>query len=153
MGSTVHDVAAYVLRKQGTMSAFKLQKLCYYSQAWHLAFYDGPLYSERTEAWVNGPVAPDLYAQHRRQLTVSRVETGDPGRLAGAQRTHIDRVLDAYSGFAAHELVEMTHREAPWRDARAGLTPFERSSVEITFSAMRDFYRRLSADQDAEELG
>lgn len=34
--ASVFDVAAYVLEKMGPMSAMKLQKLVYYSQAWAL---------------------------------------------------------------------------------------------------------------------
>ncbi|MDY6993563.1 MAG: hypothetical protein SVR94_13310 [Pseudomonadota bacterium] len=33
----VFDVAAFILRELGEMSAMKLQKLIYYSQAWSLA--------------------------------------------------------------------------------------------------------------------
>jgi uncharacterized phage-associated protein len=31
--ATAHDVAAYILKKWGKMTAMKLQKLVYYSQA------------------------------------------------------------------------------------------------------------------------
>ena len=31
--ATVFDVAKYILKKQGKMSTWKLQKLCYYAQA------------------------------------------------------------------------------------------------------------------------
>ena len=34
----VFDVAKYILTKQGMMSTWKLQKLCYYAQAWSLAW-------------------------------------------------------------------------------------------------------------------
>ena len=42
MGS-VFDTAKYILEKCGTMSTMKLQKLCYYSQAWSLVWDDAPL--------------------------------------------------------------------------------------------------------------
>ena len=32
--TTVFDVAAYILDRQGDMTAMKLQKLVYYCQAW-----------------------------------------------------------------------------------------------------------------------
>jgi len=50
--ATAHDVAAYILDKCGSMSAMKLQKLVYYSQAWHLVWDDAPLFEERVEAWA-----------------------------------------------------------------------------------------------------
>ena len=41
--ANVDDVAAYILNRQGPMTAMKLQKLCYYSQAWHLVWDSEPL--------------------------------------------------------------------------------------------------------------
>jgi uncharacterized phage-associated protein len=40
--ASVHDVAAYILKKLGTMSTMKLQKLCYYGQGWSLAWDEKP---------------------------------------------------------------------------------------------------------------
>ena len=40
MAVSAGDVAAYILRKQGTLPAMKLQKLVYYSQAWSLVWDD-----------------------------------------------------------------------------------------------------------------
>ncbi len=69
---SVHDVAAYILKKQGEMSAMKLQKLVYYSQAWSLVWDEKPLFRAQVEAWANGPVARSLYDKHRGQFAVPR---------------------------------------------------------------------------------
>src|ERR1700730_81854 len=68
---TVHDVAAFIVNRQGEMSAMKLQKLVYYSQAWSLVWDDEPLFDDAIEAWANGPVVRALYARHRGQFKVS----------------------------------------------------------------------------------
>lgn len=68
--SNIVDVAEYILARQGPMSAMKLQRLCYYSQGWHLAWEGEPLFPERIEAWANGPVIPALYGLHRGMFTV-----------------------------------------------------------------------------------
>ena len=44
------DAAEYILRKQGSMSAMKLQKLLYYAQAWHMVWEDELLFPENIEA-------------------------------------------------------------------------------------------------------
>jgi hypothetical protein len=54
--ATVFDVAAYILEKKGEMSAWRLQKLVYYSQAWSLVWDERPLFDEPIQAWANGPV-------------------------------------------------------------------------------------------------
>jgi hypothetical protein len=51
---SAHDVAAYILKQTGEITAMKLQKLVYYSQAWSLVWDEEPLFSERVEAWRMG---------------------------------------------------------------------------------------------------
>ncbi len=142
MAST-HDVAAYILEKCGPMSAMKLEKLVYYSQAWHLVWEDEPLFPERIEAWANGPVAPVLYQCHRGRFTVASWSSGDPSTLIERETSTIDSVLDFYGDKPAAWLSELTHKEAPWREARTGLRPGERSSQVISESAMAEFYGAL----------
>ena len=59
--ANVFDVAKYILNECGAMSAMKLQKLCYYSQAWSLVWDDRPLFEEEFHAWANGPVCKELF--------------------------------------------------------------------------------------------
>jgi uncharacterized phage-associated protein len=141
--ATAHDVAAYILKKHGAMSAMKLQKLVYYSQAWHLVWEDRPLFEERIEAWANGPVVRELYAVHRGQFSVSGWPTGDPEALDGAERGSVDAILDHYGDKAAFWLSEATHREDPWKNARYGLGATDRSDAEITPAAMSEYYGSL----------
>ena len=57
----VYDVAQYILNSiGGEISAMKLQKLCYYSQAWTLAWDDKELFPEEFLRWDNGPVCREL---------------------------------------------------------------------------------------------
>ena len=137
----VLDVAQYILSKQKPLSKLKLQKLCYYAQAWSLVWDDEPLYGERIEAWAGGPVVPVLYRSFNGKAIVP--PTGDPGRLNDQQRETIDAVLRAYGALSSNALVSLTHQEAPWLDARqqARVLPGERSNVEITLASMAAFYR------------
>ena len=69
---TVFDVAAYVMQQlRGRITAMKLQKLVFYSQAWSLAWHHGPLFEEPVEAWREGPVVRDLWEGHRGRYFVS----------------------------------------------------------------------------------
>ena len=47
-------LAEYILFKCGKMSHLKLQKLLYYVQAFHLAYFDSPLVDDEFEAWLHG---------------------------------------------------------------------------------------------------
>lgn len=70
----VFDVAAYILNKQGRMTTMKLQKLCYYAQAWHLVWAEKPLFDEPIQAWANGPVCPELYQAHKGKFDIDARE-------------------------------------------------------------------------------
>lgn len=144
--ATVFDVAAYILKSQGTMTAMKLQKLIYYSQAWSLVWDEAPLFDTRIEAWANGPVAPSLYAWHRGRFNVGPGDcTGNPDALTPAQRESIDAVLGAYGDKTSQWLSDLTHSEDPWVNARRGLGPGERGSSEITHAAMFEYYGSLGS--------
>lgn len=43
---SIFDVAKYILEQTGGVNSIKLQRLCYYSQAWSLACDHVPLFSE-----------------------------------------------------------------------------------------------------------
>jgi uncharacterized phage-associated protein len=143
----VRDVAAYILDKRGSMTAMKLQKLCYYSHAWSLVWDERPLFDNRIEAWANGPVVVDLYRMHRGRLNLSSGDiAGDPGALTQDEVETVDAVLEFYGGLSAHQLSELTHRERPWRQARedAGLSEFDRGNVVITDAAIYEYYDGLT---------
>ena len=107
-----------------------------------------PAVRERIEAWANGPVVPALYRVHRGQFKVDAWPKGDPDALDEGEAESVRAVLDYYGDWPAHQLSELTHREAPWRDARAGLAPGERGDREIPQTVLYEFYDGLTtADQ------
>ncbi|HEY8020268.1 MAG TPA: type II toxin-antitoxin system antitoxin SocA domain-containing protein [Thermoanaerobaculia bacterium] len=142
--ATAHDAAAYILQRQGEMTAMKLQKLVYYCQAWSLVWDEEPLFPERIEAWANGPVVPALYREHRGQFKVDSWPRGNPAALDEAQRETVDAVLKHYGDKASQWLSELTHQESPWKDARRGLGPGERGESVIDHAAMAEYYGSLS---------
>lgn len=138
------DVAAYILEQAGPMTAMKLQKLVYYSQAWSLVWDEVPLFREDIQAWANGPVVPRLYQEHKGKFTLNAGDIdGDPTRLMGDAKETVDAVLNFYGEKSAVHLSELTHREAPWRTARKGLVPGERGSAIITHDSMVEYYEGL----------
>ena len=126
------------------MSAMKLQKLVYYSQAWSLAWTEKPLFSEEIEAWANGPVVRTLYNIHRGHFRVGRgFFEGEPTRLSADQRDTIRRVLNHYGDKDPQWLSNLTHIEKPWRSARKGLAEGERGGAIITKESMLEYYSSL----------
>jgi uncharacterized phage-associated protein len=141
--ASVHDVAAYILDKQGPMTAMKLQKLVYYCQAWSLVWDERPLFPEQIQAWANGPVVRELYDKHRGQFLIEGWPTGDVKQIDAVGRETIEAVLGFYGDKSSQWLSDLTHQEDPWIDARSGLPPGEPSKTEISHAAMAEYYGRL----------
>ena len=140
---TVFDVASYILAKQGPMTTMKLQKLVYYAQAWSLVWDEKRLFTNKIEAWANGPVVPSLYEQHKGLFKIRRLSVGDGRKIRNSFKETIDAVLAYYGGRSSQWLSNLTHSERPWKDARKGLSPSQRGSREITLAAMSEYYGSL----------
>ena len=143
--ATAFDVAKYILQKKGSLTAMKLQKLLYYCQAWSLVWDEKPLFENTIQAWVNGPVLPAVYNYHRGQYFVEEKDfpSADSACLNTEQRETVDAVLGYYGDKSAQWLIDLTHSEEPWKQARVGLAPGERGNREITHAAMADYYSGL----------
>ena len=136
---TVFDAASYILHKHGPMTAMKLQKLVYYSQAWSVVWDDDVLFAADIEAWRNGPVVRSLWDTTRGNLRISSLPYGDLGRLNEAQRETIDLVLEFYGTKDAQWLSDLTHMEAPWKEAFA-----QGQNTVISLERMSEFYSSLA---------
>jgi uncharacterized phage-associated protein len=138
--NSVADTLISLSRQQrGELTNLKLQKLLYYSQAWHLVLRGRPLFSDAIEAWVHGPVVPAVFRRFRdfrwKEIDCPVAPVEDP-----EMKKHLGSVLDVYGGFTATQLESLTHRESPWLEARAGLESDMPSQKVISHKAMHDFY-------------
>ena len=62
----VNDVVDYIILRvnadeQNVLINLKLQKLLFYTQAWHLAIHSDRLFDGEFQAWVHGPVNREIY--------------------------------------------------------------------------------------------
>ena len=142
--ANVFDTAKYILEKCGSMSAMKIQKLCYYCQAWALVWDDAPLFEEEFHAWANGPVCRELFFKTQGQYSVSASdETGGCNDLTSNQKETIDCVLEHYAPHDAQWLSQLTHMEAPWKKARIGIPMGIGCDNVITKESMAEYYGSL----------
>lgn len=142
---TAMDVAAYILQKMGKISTIKLQKLVYYCQAWSLVWDDAPLFSNKIEAWANGPVIPDLFYLHKGLFYIDfeTLPYGNPSKLNSVQKETVDAVLGYYGEKEAQWLVELSHLEDPWMVTREGLPFGVPSRREIKYDDIVLYYGGL----------
>lgn len=137
----IQQVADYFLsdtndREDNDVSNLKLQKLTYYVQAFYLAIYDTPLFSDDFEAWTHGPVCPELYHKykHHKSAPIPLTSDFDPGAFSCEQLELLSEINDVFGQFSAWKLRNMTHSEAPWlsKEAFAGV---------IDKTSMQEFYK------------
>jgi uncharacterized phage-associated protein len=106
---------------QELMSNLKLQKMLYYEQGFHLAAFDTPLFDENIEAWMFGPVVPEVYEKYAK-YDAKGIEppTQIDIKLNEEETTLFNNVFDVYNQYSAVKLVEMTHSEPPWNSVSPG---------------------------------
>lgn len=143
--ATAENVARYYLwlaqqtkDEPALITQMQLQKLVYLAQGWSLGVRGVPLFDERIEAWVHGPVIPSL----RRAFgdfghdPIPAGEEANDDALTAAERHHIHSTWDMYGIYSASHLRDLTHRQTPWRNARRGFPDDARSDAEITLADM-----------------
>jgi uncharacterized phage-associated protein len=120
---TCHNVAEYLLSQVDDdagdlISNLKLQKLVYYSQGFSLALNDEPIFAEDIEAWMHGPVVPDLYHAYKGHGSgaIPRPQDVDFEIYSTDMRDLLDEVYTVYGQFSAWKLRSMTHDEPPWKE-------------------------------------
>ena len=137
-----YDVARFFLSlvdedAGDVMTNLKLQKLVYYAQGFYLAKYGKHLFPERICAWEYGPVVPTLYHALKEcgsnPVSLSDLDSFPRERLDSDTKRLLSEINSVYGQFSALRLMQLTHREPPWRE-----TP--RGSI-ISHDSMRRFFR------------
>lgn len=129
------NIAAYIQEATGISDEWKLQKLVYYANAWALVWTGRPLVSDSFEAWRDGPVSRNLYVATHHSPPPLEVKP-----LSHNQKRIVDAVLDSYGDMSKEQLVEQTHKEAPWREARTGLPAGAPSQRLLNTDTIARFY-------------
>lgn len=137
------DVAQFILEQRGPMTTMKLQKLVYYSQVWSVVWDDDALFPEPIEAWRNGPVVRDLWEATRGQFRVSKV-AGNASNVGPQHHETMKRVLDFYGPRDAQWLSDLTHMEAPWKEAFAIC-----QNTEISLERISEYYSSLRPNEQS----
>lgn len=145
------DIAEYFIKLANSTGSFisnlKLQKLVYYAQAWHLALRDEPLFSEDFEAWVHGPVIPELYKKYQKFGWHPIEQEAEPDLPDGVTE-FLDEVSQEYFACDTYELEQMTHIEAPWNKARGDLAPDAPSNSIIRQEWIKEYFQKRAEEKE-----
>lgn len=114
------DIANKIISKTDlehgdTISNLKLQKMMYYQQGFHLAYFGTPLFDEDIVAWQYGPVVPSVYKEYK-SFESNSISTSKEGiSLSDDEEELFNNVYEEYNQFSAVALMKMTHEESPWK--------------------------------------
>lgn len=145
---TIDNVAGFFLAKD-SMSPKKLQKLAYYSYAWTIALLNDDiddihfrLFTNKIEAWIHGPVVPDLYQKYKNYgwHDIPKVDYFDTRIFTSEVLDVLEQVWETYGSLTGNQLEMISHQEKPWIEARNGVPAYAASSTPISDKEMFIFY-------------
>ena len=150
--TTAKKVAQYIIQfsnEHGDLvTNLKLQKLVYYAQAWYLALNDEPLFDDRLEAWVRGPVQPNLYQDYKNFGWNPISADLGPVAISPHIKSHLDEVMSVYGEMTGFHLERLTHQEDPWLKARGSWPKDVPSNSVISHEDMKDFYKVMANEEE-----
>ncbi|HAJ33323.1 MAG TPA: hypothetical protein DCK79_08100 [Candidatus Atribacteria bacterium] len=139
------NVAKYFLYKANQdgdlITNLKMQKLLYYAQAWYLVNFDKPLFEDQIFAWDFGPVVKNVYDKYKkyRYTPIILEENFERNikKIDKEDKKYLDEFYDQFINYSAHDLVDLSHREAPWKKS------YKTRTQIIGIDLMKDFYTKL----------
>jgi uncharacterized phage-associated protein len=153
---TAQDVADYIIWSSHEAGSFisnlKLQKLLFYVQAWHLAVFRRPLFSEKFQAWIRGPAIPEIYERYKSYRWRNIDEEVKPPDLDARTVGFLEEVLEEYAPLDARCLEQLACREDPWLEARQGTPELEPSTATVDEETMGAFYRRRLSEEELNDM-
>jgi uncharacterized phage-associated protein len=145
---TIFDAAYYILNEIGWTTFMNLQRLCYYAQAWSLAWDKFALFEEEFEAWASGPVCSEFYNifELPKDLNVNadKLKPYISGYcFSKDEKETLDVIIKDYGDKEPHWLSELIRNEKPWLETRGGLSLKESSNTIISKKVMLEYYSSL----------
>jgi len=144
--ATIFDVANYFrwcvdYEAGDNITALKLQKLCYYAQAWHLAFTGDPLFEEEFEAYDHGPLNYALWKLYQNPKGWAPIDPDEKlwefepsDTFTFDELDTLTEVWETYGTYGAKHLEHLTHQEDPWlHTPRNGI--IEKSVMQVYYHA------------------
>lgn len=143
---TASDLAKYIVHKANGMNVsithLKLQKILYYVAGVFAGALNERAFWDSIEAWQYGPVVRNVYLEFcswgALPLTCEEEVSLD---YDDEQRELVDFVIDQKIRMSGRELVNATHKEAPWKKYEDCIS----MKPEISYQDLRSYF--VSSDE------
>lgn len=88
----------------------KLQKLCYFSQVFFLAYHGRPLFHEDFCHWVSGPACPELYEKYKK-YSYLQIKSDSPAPIfSGEELGLLKETLHVFGKYTGPELEHLASK-------------------------------------------
>lgn len=147
-------VISYVFEKLEEVTPLMLQKLLYFIQGESYALNGKPMFRENCQAWVHGPVYPEVYDMFRdfkyNPIDDARfaILEGTEDELSHEERMVVDLVVNTFGEYSGKMLERITHEEEPWKLARKGYADYIPSNEPIIMENIGAYYVKKNVEYD-----
>lgn len=122
MNDKLNIICRYIFNKKPNTTNLVLQKLLYFIQAYVLVSTDGKelAFSENMEAWMYGPVIPEVYRNLKSDNNFYRNFSKNDDEFLKHNpliKEAVSTVVDGLGELNPYTLVNLTHSYAPWKEA------------------------------------
>ncbi|MCL1882314.1 MAG: DUF4065 domain-containing protein [Defluviitaleaceae bacterium] len=154
---SVLDLATHICSSfDEPIEQLKLEKLCYYAQAWHYSFYKEKLIDEDFFAGATGPMlmplrdgslvqgssALQFYGSNNERVGLNPAYIGTGSESSHCKKRNlVEAVCKWYGTFSGDMLSRLTHSEYPWQKA-SSIAVISNMDIAISHKDMRAFYNR-----------
>ena len=147
-------VIARVFEKLEEVTPLMLQKLLYFTQGVHCALKRRPMFTEDCEAWVHGPVYPEVYNSFK-DFKYNPIDderfallSGHENALTDDEKQLIDMIVNTFGIYGGKTLEKITHNEAPWIEARKGYGDSVSSNEVVSKKNIMRYYTAMNQQYD-----
>lgn len=150
VSSKMLQIISYVFETLEEVTPLTLQKILYFIQGIYSGLHGEPVFMEDCEAWVHGPVYPEVYNLFR-DFKYNPIEDarfavlGDREKeLTGDEKRAAELVVRTFGIYSGKMLERITHREEPWIRARRGYGETIPSREKVSKESIRVYYDRIN---------
>lgn len=137
----VLDAARYVVslsygKRKYSLTPLKLQKILYLAQGWSYVWDNEAAFNDGFSAWPYGPVNERVYETFKKYgRSEIPAEEGLNNLKDQAVAETLNSVWAEYGKKPAFDLVELTHKQTPWKTAYSSGTKISNDSIKEYFQS------------------
>lgn len=139
-------VSNYIIIKGEDVTPLALQKLLYYAQGFYYAFFCKYLFNDDCQAWIHGPVYPDIYQEYKKNIfspidDINDIDVEDI--LDEDKKMLLDVIINSFGFYTGKALEKMTHMDEPWYLNRKNVLVDERSTRIIPKDQIGEYFVKI----------